>query len=77
MIIYTNIKMFFIAVFFSIISGLGFVIEGGEEKRNIVSKYGKLKVLGKNIISEHGEVVTLRGMSLFWSQIKGQYYNED
>jgi endoglucanase len=43
---------------------------------NIVAKYGKLSVKGNYILSQYGDTVQLRGMSLFWSQWMSQYYNE-
>ena len=43
----------------------------------IVDKYGKLSVKGSYIISQYGDTVQLRGMSLFWSQWMPQYYNAD
>ncbi len=43
----------------------------------IVEKYGQLSVKGNYIVSQHGDTVQLRGMSLFWSQWMGQYYNAD
>lgn len=42
---------------------------------SIVEKYGQLSVKGKYIVSEHGDTVQLRGMSFFWSQWQGSYYN--
>lgn len=42
---------------------------------NIVDKYGQLKVEGNYILSQKGDTVQLRGMSLFWSQWMGSYYN--
>ena len=43
-----------------------------------VNTFGKLKVNGNQIVSEKtGEVVQLRGMSLFWSQWEGEFYNAD
>ncbi|MGF7138871.1 glycoside hydrolase family 5 protein [Roseimarinus sediminis] len=42
-----------------------------------VKKYGQLKVDGTHIVSENGEIVQLTGMSLFWSQWIGQYYNKE
>jgi endoglucanase len=42
-----------------------------------VSRHGKLSTAGNRIIDEHGQVVQLRGMSLFWSQWSegSKYYN--
>jgi endoglucanase len=34
-------------------------------------------VAGNRIVDQHGRPVQLRGMSLFWSQWKPQYYNAD
>merc|ERR1719270_3163151 len=39
-----------------------------------VEQNGRLRVVGNNIVGEHGETVQLRGMSFFWSQWQGQYY---
>jgi endoglucanase len=44
---------------------------------NVVELYGKLSVKGNYIMSEYGDTVQLRGMSLFWSQWMPQYYNPD
>jgi endoglucanase len=45
--------------------------------QTIVEKYGKLSVKGNYMMGEHGDTVQLRGMSFFWSQWMGKYYNED
>ena len=42
-----------------------------------VALHGLLRVEGNRIVGEHGEPVTLRGMSLFWSQWGAQYYSEE
>jgi endoglucanase len=34
-------------------------------------------VQGNKIVDQHGEIVTLEGMSLFWSQWIDKYYNYD
>lgn len=46
-------------------------------QKTIVEKYGHLSVKGRFMVGEHGDTVQLRGMSLFWSQWMGQYYNAD
>lgn len=43
----------------------------------IVGYYGQLSVNGNNIVDQSGDTVVLRGMSLFWSQWGGQYYNKE
>ena len=40
-----------------------------------VERHGQLRVQGNRIVNQHGEPVVLRGMSLFWSQWMGQFYN--
>ncbi len=43
----------------------------------IVEKYGQLCVSGNRILDQNGDPLVLRGMSLFWSQWMGKYYNTD
>ena len=44
---------------------------------SIVKRYGQLSIKGNYIMSEFGDTVQLRGMSLFWSQWMGKYYNAE
>ncbi len=44
---------------------------------SVVEEYGKLKVSGNKIVDQNGNPVQLRGMSLFWSQWIGKYYNQE
>nr|ACP20205.1 beta-1,4-endoglucanase [Ditylenchus destructor] len=39
--------------------------------------YGQLSVEGPNLKGEKGDTVALHGMSLFWSQWMGKYWNAD
>jgi endoglucanase len=48
---------------------------GGNVSGSPVEKYGRLKVSGNQVQSESGQPVQLRGMSLFWSQWAGDFYN--
>lgn len=48
-----------------------------EPKNSIVKRYGQLSVKGNQIVDKDGNPIVLRGMSLFWSQWMGQYYNYD
>ena len=43
----------------------------------IVEKHGQLRVEGNKIADKNGNPVALHGMSLFWSQWIGKYYNYD
>lgn len=40
-----------------------------------VSYHGALRVAGGKVVNSRGESLQLRGMSLFWSQWMGQYWN--
>jgi len=46
-------------------------------KGSIVDIHGRLGVKGGRIVDKNGNPVALHGMSLFWSQWMGQYYNAD
>ncbi|MDZ7764133.1 MAG: glycoside hydrolase family 5 protein [Melioribacteraceae bacterium] len=48
-----------------------------ETNKTIVEHFGQLKVDGGNLVDQNGNIVVLRGMSLFWSQWGGQYYNKE
>lgn len=47
------------------------------QQQSAVERHGQLRVDGNRIVDQHGRPVQLRGMSLFWSQWKPQYYNAD
>jgi endoglucanase len=42
-----------------------------------VNDFGKLSINGKHIVDKNGNIVQLRGMSLFWSQWFPQFYNSN
>jgi endoglucanase len=42
-----------------------------------VEKHGNLSVDGTHIVDQTGYPISLRGMSLFWSQWMGKFYNSD
>lgn len=42
-----------------------------------VERHGQLRVENGRVVDQHGAPVTLRGMSLFWSQWKPQFYNAE
>ncbi|MCU0430845.1 MAG: glycoside hydrolase family 5 protein [Cytophagaceae bacterium] len=46
-----------------------------ETPKSIVERYGQLRVKGNYILSQYGDTVQLRGMSMFWSQWMGKFYN--
>ena len=43
----------------------------------MVEQHGALRVSGNDIVGSHGSPVLLRGMSMFWSQWMGKYWNAD
>lgn len=52
------------------------IIDKSNNDTSIVQKYGQLSVNGTSIVNQHGDTISLRGMSLFWSQWMGRFYNE-
>jgi endoglucanase len=65
-----NLKKLLFASFFALL------LSGNlQAQKTIVEKYGQLSVKGNYIIGQYGDTVQLRGMSMFWSQWKGQFYN--
>ena len=42
-----------------------------------VERHGWLSVRGNRVVDQHGQPVTLRGMSLFWSQWAPRFYNAE
>lgn len=46
-------------------------------EKSIVEKHGQLSISGTKLVDKNGDIITLRGMSLFWSQWGGEYYNEE
>ncbi len=50
--------------------------EISETDSTVVEKYGQLQVVGNQIVDKDGNPISLRGMSLFWSQWEGaRFYN--
>ncbi|HQK12036.1 MAG TPA: cellulase family glycosylhydrolase, partial [Candidatus Marinimicrobia bacterium] len=47
----------------------------GGSDLTFVEEHGNLTVSGNRIIDQNGDPIVLRGMSLFWSQWMGKYYN--
>jgi endoglucanase len=48
-----------------------------EGYRSIVDLLGHIHVQGNKLVDQNDNPVALRGMSLFWSQWGGQFYNEN
>lgn len=67
-----------IGIFFLVVLGLyidtSVSLDAGEET---VSKHGQLSVNGANLVNQYGKIVQLKGMALYWSQWKPQYWNEE
>jgi endoglucanase len=61
--------------FLLILAGLMSCESNMNESKSVVDRFGQLGVSGNKIVDRNGTPVVLYGMSLFWSQIKGKYYN--
>jgi len=48
-----------------------------DKPKTIVELFGRPQVDGNKIVDKNGEVMALRGMSLFWSQWGGKYFNSN
>ncbi|HEY8750301.1 MAG TPA: hypothetical protein VIM11_20120 [Tepidisphaeraceae bacterium] len=46
-------------------------------EQSVVEQWGAPTVKGNRIVDKHGNPFIVRGMSLYWSQWKGQFYNPD
>lgn len=46
------------------------------KKEGFVTRHGQLSVKGIHILDKDGKPFQMRGMSLFWSQWMGQFYNK-
>ena len=59
------------------IIGLLTVALSAQAQQSVVSQHGALAVKGNRIVDKNGDPFVVRGMSLYWSQWKGQFYNPD
>ncbi|MBN1130354.1 MAG: glycoside hydrolase family 5 protein [Chitinispirillaceae bacterium] len=50
-------------------------ISWGGAQQSFVEQHGRLSVSGTRIVDKNGTPVTLRGMSLYWSQWQPDFYN--
>lgn len=49
----------------------------GQKPSTVVGQHGRLQVKGNRIVDRSGNVTSLAGMSLFWSQWIGKYYTPE
>lgn len=72
------LSLFLLIILFNIVINPApfFIINKSNADTTIVQKYGQLSVNGTSIVNQHGDTISLRGMSLFWSQWMGRFYNE-
>lgn len=47
-----------------------------QNENTVVSRFGLIQAKGNRIVDKDGNPAALHGMSLFWSQWGGKYYNE-
>lgn len=62
----------YILITFLLIASIGF----SEKKLTPVQKHGQLRIEGIHVVDKNNEPVQLKGMSFFWSQWMGKYYNK-
>ncbi len=80
---FLNKRIFFIIIilFFSIIIFYGCTWDRNEEiiviQKDWAASYGPLKVEGNKLLDKDGNVVVLRGLSLYWSQWGYAFYNKE
>jgi endoglucanase len=65
-----------LAAFFTSCSGSDNPVEA-ESPMTILKHFGQLHIDGTQLVSQSGDPVILRGMSLFWSQWIPKYYNQN
>jgi endoglucanase len=53
------------------------LVSPGLAEETFVQQHGQLSVKGNRIVDKTGKPVVMRGMALYWSQWKGQFYNPD
>ncbi|MBN1128147.1 MAG: glycoside hydrolase family 5 protein [Chitinispirillaceae bacterium] len=63
-------------VLFAVVVGVIPFSTGGSEHQTPIERHGKLRVENARIVDQHGNPVQLRGMSFFWSQWMGKFYNK-
>ena len=68
-----RLKYLCFVIFFT---AFAFTSTASAREQTPVEKHGFLRVEGNKIVNQHGEPVQLRGMSFFWSQWMGQFYNK-
>ncbi|MCB9210683.1 MAG: glycoside hydrolase family 5 protein [Ignavibacteriales bacterium] len=66
-----------IFVFLSCNNSDGINDQDNNQNKTVVNKFGQLSIDGSNILDESGNVIVLRGMSLFWSQWAPNYFTEE
>lgn len=59
------------------VAALSVFAAGAASAETPVERHGQLRVENGRVVDQHGQPVTLRGMSLFWSQWKPQFYNAE
>jgi hypothetical protein len=72
--LYLLISLIFIFISFQSCTKLD---EADQNDQSLVDVYGQIMVSGNQIVDQNNRPITLHGMSLFWSQWMGKYYNYD
>jgi len=61
---------------FILSTSIGYINAQTAPANSPVARHGALKTQGNKILDEHNKITSLAGMSFFWSQWSGEYYNE-
>jgi endoglucanase len=73
-----NYSLLIFSVTFLIFSfSCKWVFKKDTEESTTITKKGQLSINGTFVVDERGIPVVLKGMSFFWSQWEGEYYNYD
>ncbi len=70
-------RLFKFILIFPILLAVYLFLNFALKEKNVVEKNGQLRVENTQIVNIAGEPIALQGMSLFWSQWGGKYYNAD
>lgn len=70
--------MAFLRTLFTLVAGVSTLLFAGcALSQTPVERHGALRIEGGRVVDQSGALVVLRGMSLFWSQWGGQFYNAE
>jgi len=72
----SRLTIFLVISFSWLEAGIFNDAQNTNQSLSVVDYYGVIRVSGTKIIDKNGNHIALHGMSLFWSQWGGEFYNE-